>query len=172
MWEYEPSHWPCLEISLARMKLSFCNGSLWGNPSKTFPCLIINSEYTMPFQISWPNCASSYTARHLESQKEILFRFTVIQITPLFCFIKKKKCQWKGEECIPSSRGYNRSWWKCRPIYKWNNLANIKGKDCSVLISSALWYVVQRLRETFEQGNNVTPKHWNSSVLRYTCLWA
>lgn len=72
------------------MKLSFCNGGLRGNPSKTLPCLIVTSEYTMPFQISWPNCASSYTARHLESQKEILFGFTVIQITPLFCFIKKK----------------------------------------------------------------------------------
>lgn len=59
------------------------------------PCLIVTSEYTMPFQISWPNCASSYTARHLESQKEILFGFTVIQITPLFCFIKKKNASEK-----------------------------------------------------------------------------
>lgn len=92
MWEYEPSHWPCREISLARMKLSFCNAGLWENPSKTLPCLIVTSEYTMPFQISWPNCASSYTARHLESQKEI---FTVIQITPLFCFIKKKNASEK-----------------------------------------------------------------------------
>ena len=173
MWKYEPSHWPCLGIPLAHISYLFCNKTSGGNSIfwKSF-CLIVASVCTCREIVQ----AGTFTATWRVERRSYCTSLQRDTNHSIVLFHKGKKCEWKGEvySAFPFPQGYNRLWWKQHPIYKKNKkyLDKAIEKCGPVLIPSVLCYVVQKLKETLEQRNNVTAQCWNSWAPRYTCLWA